>query len=643
MKKALNITLNGIVFYIEEDAFNELKNYLDAIKDHFSGQDDSDEIINDIEASIAEKFSSKVTEKKQVITLIDVKNLIKVMGTVDDFAKTDSADEAQEKPKKVRKLYRDIDNAIIAGVAAGLGTYFGIDPIIFRLIFIGLVFAGGTGIWLYLIFWLVMPAAKTSGQKLEMLGSTVTLSEIEQTIKKKLKGKKVAQGVKTTLSAPVKAIRPLWKIVRGFVGIIIIVVTALTISFLTLGLVVILFNVGTSISDPVLDQVVTLPNFDFLAIGLYIAIFIPVIFVMLLGAWIVGGEKKVFKASSNAVLFGIWMIALIFTTVLIIDNIPKFQQIEDDVLGEVVTQNLNLKDFQKIAASHAVRLNIKADDEYYVSVSGREADLEQVTVKVKNDELQITREWQRLCIFCNLEPITFEITAPKLESLKLSGASRAEIQDFKSEDFSFDVDGASRLNADFFANNTDIDISGASRVTLKGSTQNLDALVSGASTLTAQDFTSATADINVSGASKAYINAVDELDVVAAGASKIYYSGNPQVQSNISGASKLENINIRTKVYNSDDIVAMSCETDSDCPMAMDYAIRSTCPYQSVCRDNQCAIVCPLWEHSPDQEESISYQVDCEIDSDCHCQEIWPGEYESCECINNACMAVVKE
>lgn len=45
----------------------------------------------------------------------------------------------------------------IAGVCGGLGEFFGIDPVIFRIIFVVLAFLGGIGIFLYLILWLVAP------------------------------------------------------------------------------------------------------------------------------------------------------------------------------------------------------------------------------------------------------------------------------------------------------------------------------------------------------------------------------------------------------------------------------------------------------------------------------------------------------
>jgi len=56
-----------------------------------------------------------------------------------------------------KRLRRSSDDKIIAGVCAGLADYFGIDPVIIRLVFLVLFLAGTIGFWPYLILWLVMP------------------------------------------------------------------------------------------------------------------------------------------------------------------------------------------------------------------------------------------------------------------------------------------------------------------------------------------------------------------------------------------------------------------------------------------------------------------------------------------------------
>jgi phage shock protein C len=62
-----------------------------------------------------------------------------------------------------KKLYRSKKNKVIAGVAGGLGDYFKIDPVVIRLIFVGVTLLGGGGVLVYLLIWLVVPAEGNKG------------------------------------------------------------------------------------------------------------------------------------------------------------------------------------------------------------------------------------------------------------------------------------------------------------------------------------------------------------------------------------------------------------------------------------------------------------------------------------------------
>ncbi len=56
-----------------------------------------------------------------------------------------------------RKLYRNLDEAMIGGVCAGLGEYLNFDTTIIRLVFAFLTLAGLAGVWIYLVMWLIVP------------------------------------------------------------------------------------------------------------------------------------------------------------------------------------------------------------------------------------------------------------------------------------------------------------------------------------------------------------------------------------------------------------------------------------------------------------------------------------------------------
>src|SRR6185369_4878202 len=117
MKKTLSINISGIIFYIEEDGYENLRKYLDSINKYFGAFEDSSEILSDIESRIAEIFLAKLNEGKQVITAEDVQHLIATMGNVSDFRAAEEnefATEASAKeqsrpntPPADKKLVRD--------------------------------------------------------------------------------------------------------------------------------------------------------------------------------------------------------------------------------------------------------------------------------------------------------------------------------------------------------------------------------------------------------------------------------------------------------------------------------------------------------------------------------------------------------
>ena len=188
MKKTVKINLGGLVFTLDEDAYQELKNYLDSISSRFRDMKEGNEIISDIESRIAEIFQSRVNDKKEVITLQDVNDVISIMGKPEDFYDAEEESDSSTKRtdytrKENRKLYRDPENAIFGGVAAGLAAYFGIETWIVRLLLVILTFPIQVILIIYIILWIVLPKAVTSAQRLEMRGEKVTVSSIEKSVK----------------------------------------------------------------------------------------------------------------------------------------------------------------------------------------------------------------------------------------------------------------------------------------------------------------------------------------------------------------------------------------------------------------------------------------------------------------------------
>lgn len=184
MKKTFNINLGGMIFHIDDDAFNKLEAYLSALRQQFSSTSGGDEILADVETRIAELFKERTSNAKEVINLKDVDEAIAIIGEPQDFWHEEDG-ESQAYSSNMfyeKRVMRDVDNRVLGGVASGLAAYFNIDVIWVRLLFVALMFAG-FGVLLYIILWLVVPAARTTTEKLQMRGKPVTLSNIESFVK----------------------------------------------------------------------------------------------------------------------------------------------------------------------------------------------------------------------------------------------------------------------------------------------------------------------------------------------------------------------------------------------------------------------------------------------------------------------------
>jgi len=185
MKITVSINLGGYSFNIDEDAYAELKRYLKNLDLHFAGEESSSEILSDIESRMSELFRSKLTVYKQVITLGDVGEVISVMGRPEDFPDNEGPSRKEKfSTPGTHRMYRDPDKRVIGGVSSGMGAYWDIEPWIIRVIFIALAFAGGLGIVIYLILYIVLPEAKTTAQKIEMKGNPVNIHNIKNSVKK---------------------------------------------------------------------------------------------------------------------------------------------------------------------------------------------------------------------------------------------------------------------------------------------------------------------------------------------------------------------------------------------------------------------------------------------------------------------------
>lgn len=176
MKEITRIHLAKVAYDIELDAKKDIQNYIAALERY---AEDS-ELLDDIEIRITELLAERGVQAGGVITKDDVAAVRTQLGEPSDFAPEGTEIDIRTLNDEPRRIYRDVDGAILGGVLSGFARFFGIDPLWVRLLFIVVLFASfGTALVIYLILWLITPPARTAAEKLRMDGQPVTLASIK--------------------------------------------------------------------------------------------------------------------------------------------------------------------------------------------------------------------------------------------------------------------------------------------------------------------------------------------------------------------------------------------------------------------------------------------------------------------------------
>jgi phage shock protein PspC (stress-responsive transcriptional regulator) len=460
MKKTLSINISGILFHIEEDGYDTLKNYLESINTHFSGYPDSKEIVSDIENRIAEIFLSYLKNNNQVITAENVTRLIEKMGTIADFSSLEEKEEAEEvvdpasddfykyvtppnaepggykklmrmehkkilggvcagiahyfaidalwirliailllfsgninfdlfdfnpfgwiqvkfgfaglaviayivlwvilpvsyaneENKEIKKLFRNPDDKALGGVASGLAAYFGIKVLYVRLAFVILTIAGGSGIVIYLILWIITPLASSITERIKMKGGEITLDSIDSTLKETINPAPPTpeSAVKNTVMVLMKPFQLLAQVIEALISALgSLGKFLLTLLRLFFGVVIFIFGMGLvgtplvtfalylGIIDPMyystvdgfpLDMITELVPLGLAAAGLGV-LAIPGIFILMLGLSVLSKKNLVGSKFALTVL-ALWLMCIATLGFQIPRIIAKFKE-EDRVI-----------------------------------------------------------------------------------------------------------------------------------------------------------------------------------------------------------------------------------------------------------------------------------------------------------------------
>lgn len=192
MKKVQDASIGGRNFFLDEDAFQRLGEYLGHFRAKLSGNSPEmtagqvDEVMNDLESRIAELFENEVGTGNRTVNIKMVQQVTSQLGMPDGSQESETAYSAGGETaggippfgEPHKKIYRDIDDKAIGGICSGLAVYFDVDVVLIRLIAILALILGTAGFWVYVILWIVIPKAQTPVQKCEMYGLPLTAENL---------------------------------------------------------------------------------------------------------------------------------------------------------------------------------------------------------------------------------------------------------------------------------------------------------------------------------------------------------------------------------------------------------------------------------------------------------------------------------
>jgi phage shock protein PspC (stress-responsive transcriptional regulator) len=363
MNKTVSINLGGLYFHIDEDAYQKLNRYFDAIRRSLS-PDGKDEIMSDIEGRIAELLSEKLKSDKQVVGNTEVEEIMAVMGQPEDYRIDEettgeksnyTAPDFNYAPR-TKKFYRDGDKGMISGVCAGLAHYLRIDPLWIRILFIiSLFISFGSSVFIYILLWILIPKAITTTEKLEMTGEPINISNIERKVKEEIDtiagklqnvdydklgsnaksgAEKLGNGIGAVFSA-------IFKGIAKVIGAIIAVTAAIMLGVVVVFFITMLFT--SSLKSASWHPWVNGFNYTEAPVWLmgtaaFFAIAIPLFMIFLLGLKILVDNLKPIGNITKFTLLAVWIISLVSIIYL---GVSQAKEINDE--GKTVSkQELNL-------------------------------------------------------------------------------------------------------------------------------------------------------------------------------------------------------------------------------------------------------------------------------------------------------------
>lgn len=373
MKTTVNINLNKQAFIIDEDAFHKLNSYIQNIKARFNNEVEANEVIEDIEARIAELFSKKTNTLKPVVDISMVDDIIQKLGRPEDIFMEDEAETKQNNAsqstinsgsrKLDRKLFRNPDDKKIAGLISGISLYLGFeDTTISRIIVIATILllmfvSKGSvlpfAIIIYIILSMVIPLANTASEKLKMRGEDVNLNNIKNNVVNEMnKGMNQASNLgQKFVSSSSSGIKDFFSILGKLIAGCFVFSNITSLFFSILVFIVILVGANSDIAKMFATSVadIHIANIGLLLVGM-----VPSIAIIYFGLrWILGNTVR--RPGLTWVLLALFILGSIIIGYEAAIQVKEWH-INKKVVNEVAINSVNA-DTIFIYANHNKNIN----------------------------------------------------------------------------------------------------------------------------------------------------------------------------------------------------------------------------------------------------------------------------------------------
>jgi len=413
MKEVTHVHLGRQSYTISVDAHQSLKKYLNDIQKQVVDP----EVINEVELRMSELLTERGVTNQKVILPEDVAYLMQQLGSPDDFSDNQAVSgAATPEDKGTKRLFRDVDNGMIAGVSAGLASYSGLDVVLIRLIFVLLtIFGGGIGLVLYILFWLVVPPAATASERLQMQGKSVTLEALKDTVNNadvagaaRRVNTRVLAGINSVFRAGIKLIG------IGFIlaGIGLLVGIAVTKMYM-------LLHNGQLFQENLFP--VGAREDWLLALGMILAAIVA-LFLILTG---IATYKRKWPVRGwiTGVLAGILLLGSVVSFALLADATPRIRDRYEASLHTSAVKDI--QPFSKVVTSGDIDIAYVSAPSYAVNLHYSDnPDISKIKIYVQNNTLYVdsrsldaVKHCTMLCLFPRYN-MTVQVYAPNIMDFK---------------------------------------------------------------------------------------------------------------------------------------------------------------------------------------------------------------------------------